>query len=217
MPKKPSGEIGLTRIGKGGSSNLAQLLSVQLPKTKEELELYFAERFLRQYNQGSRVEKISIVDQNDTSDLDFVISGSSAKYLELAEIAPYGQPFIAEVSDGYWIKAYDFSKWIWKTILSKKGDKYGDLSKDVMLLLYGTNWKYYVSQEVLHGLIWTLRNKGCRFHSVFLLQSAGSDQDLLYQLFPCDHSADPARKFKDTRYLNYRPGVSSWNLNPDQE
>ena len=217
MPKKPSGEIGITKISGNGLTTCAQLLPVQLPETKEELELYFAERFLTQFNHEARVEKVSIVSQNDTSDLDFVISGSSANFLELAEISPYGKPFVTEVSDGYWVKVYDFSKWIWEEIISKKSDKYGKLSNDVILLLYGTNWKHYVCQEVLHSLIWTLRNKGCRFHSVFLLQSAGSSQDLLYKLFPSDQSADPARKFRDTKYLNYRPGVNSWNLNPDEK
>lgn len=208
MPRKPSGEIGITKITATPDGQVAEAIPVDLPNDKEGLERYFADRFVFQFNKDCAPgDAINIEKQNDTTDLDFNISGSRAKYLELAEIAPYSEEVGKSALEGQWICVYDYAKWIWTQIILKKKDRYGDVCKDTILLLYIARWEFYISQTVLHCLIWTLQNKGCRFRAVYLMQSSGEDNNLIYCLHPNDHPADPPRKFKDNRYLNGRPGT----------
>ena len=216
MPKKPSGEIGLTKISATPEGQIAEVISINLPNDKEGLEKYFAERFVSQFNKDTPDNPISITQQNDTTDLDFNISGSSAKYLELAEIAPYSEDVGKSALEGQWINVYDFSKWIWKQLIEKKQERYGYVCKDTILLVYVARWEFYISQSILHCLIWTLQNKGCRFHEVFLLQCAGEDVNLLWKLHPNDHPVDHPRKFKKNKYLNGSPGSNGINT-PTQE
>lgn len=207
VAKKPSGEIGVTKITATPGGQVAEVIPVVLPDNKEELERYFADRFISRLNKDdTESPEINIASQNDTSDLDFNISGSSAKYLELAEIAPYSEDVGRSALEGQWINVYEFAKWIWCQLILKKQERYGEVCKDTILLLYITRWEFFVSQTVLHCLIWTLQNRGCRFHRVYLMQSGGTDLDLVYCLYPNDHPADPARKFRDNRYLNGKPG-----------
>ncbi|MFT4151093.1 MAG: hypothetical protein QM656_12925 [Paracoccaceae bacterium] len=168
-------------------------------------------RFIMEVNRGEcRDSPISISKQNDTTDLDFNITGSSAKYLELAEVAPYSEPFGRNALNERWISVYDFAKWIWKKIIENKEGKYGDTCKNTILLLYITRWEFLINQSILHCLIWTLKNKGCRFYSVYLMQSGGDDLNLIYRLYPNDHPADHPRRFRDNKYKNLRPGENSW-------
>jgi len=208
MPKKPSGEIGITKITATSDGQVAEVIPVNLPDDKEGLERYFADRFVFQLNKDSALGgEITIEKQNDTTDLDFNISGSPAKYLELAEIAPYSEEVGKSALEGQWIRVYDYAKWIWKQIIEKKQGRYGDVCKDTILLLYVARWEFYISQTVLHCLIWTLQNKRCRFHAVYLMQSGGEDSNQVYCLHPSSHAADHPRKFKDNRYLNGKPGT----------
>jgi hypothetical protein len=209
LAKKPSGEIGVTKITATSDGQVAEVVSVSLPEDKEGRESYFARRFIARLNKNdAAATDIEIVSQNDTTDLDFNITGSHAKYLELAEIAPYSEDVGKSALNGQWIEVYEFSKWIWQKLILKKQERYGDVSKDTILLLYLTRWEFFISQTVLHCLIWTLQNKGCRFHEVYLMQSGGEDLDLVYRLYPNDHPADPARKFRDNRYMNMKPGTA---------
>lgn len=213
MAAKPSGEIGVTRITATADSQVAELLSVSLPTDKEGLEKYFAGRFVAWLKKnGAAAADIEIVSQNDTGDLDFNIKGSKAKYLELAEIAPYSEDFGKSALGGQWIEVYEFSKWIWQKIILKKQERYGDVSKDTILLLYPTRWEFFVSQPVLDCLIWTMQKKWCRFHEVYLMQSGGEDLDLVLRLYPNNHPAAPARKFRGERYLNLKPGTAEHNI-----
>lgn len=201
MPKKPSGEIGLTKITATSGGQKAELIPVTLPEDKEGLERYFADRFIFQLNKDDALgNKITIIQQNDTSDLDFNISGSPANYLELAEVAPYSEEFGRSALSGKEIRVYDYSKWIWKQIIGKKQERYGEVCKNTILLLYITRWEFFISQTVLHCLIWTLKNKGCHFHAVYLMQSGGEDLNLVYSLYPNSLAPDHPRKFKDNRY-----------------
>lgn len=207
MPKKPSGEIGVTRITATSEGQVAEVVSVVLPEDKEGLEHYFAKRFIARLNKDDvDAIDIEIVSQNDTTDLDFNITGSPAKYLELAEIAPYSENVGKSALEGQWIEVYEFSKWIWQRLIFSKQQRYGDVCKDTILLLYITRWEFLTSQTVLHCLIWTLQKKGCHFHKVYLMESGGEDLDLVYCLYPNNSPADPARKFRDNRYLNMKPG-----------
>ena len=208
MPKKPSGEIGITKISATSDGQIAEVISIDLPDDKEGLEKYFADKFVYQFNKDDPDNPITIIQQNDTTDLDFNISGSPAKYLELAEIAPYSEEVGKSALEGQWINVYDFSKWIWKQLIAKKQERYGGVCKATILLVYVARWEFYITQSILHSLIWTLRNKGCSFHEVFLLQCAGEDAHLLWKLHPNDHSLDHPRKFKENRYLNERPGTN---------
>lgn len=209
MPKKPSGEIGVTKITVTSEDQVAEVVSVALPEDKEGLENYFANRFIARLNKDDAdATDIEIASQNDTTDLDFNITGSPAKYLELAEIAPYSEDVGKSALEGQWIEVYDFSKWIWQKLILKKQERYGDVCRDTILLLYITRWEFFISQTVLHCLIWTMQNKGCQFHKVYLMQSGGEDLDLVYCLYPNNHPADSARKFRDNRYLNMKPGTA---------
>jgi hypothetical protein len=208
MPNKPSGEIGITKITATTDGQVAEVISVDLPDDKEGLERFFADRFVARLNKDNTpAPEIIIVSQNDTTDLDFNIGGSPAKYLELAEIAPYSEDVGKSALEGKWIDVYAFAKWIWTQLILKKQQRYGDVCKNTILLLYAARWEFYVSQSVLHCLIWTLQKKGCRFHGVYLMQSGGEDLDFVYCLHPSDHPTDPARKFRGNRYLNGKPGA----------
>jgi len=213
VARKPSGEIGITKITSSSDGQMAELVHVELPDDKEGLERYFADRFVFQINKDGALEhKIVIDKQNDTTDLDFNISGSRARYLELAEIAPYSEEVGKAALEGQWISVYDFSKWIWKQLVEKKQKRYADVCTHTILLLYTARWEFFVSQTVLHCLIWSLQNKGCRFHAVYLMQSGGEDLNLVYCLYPNDHAADHPRKFRDNRYLNAKPGTDRWDF-----
>lgn len=215
MARKPSGEIGITKIMATADGQIVKLISVDLPNDKEGLEKYFADRFVSQLNKDGVLEdEIVIESQNDTSDLDFNITGSPAKYLELAEIAPYSEKVGKCALEGQWINVYEFSKWIWQQLIEKKQQKYGEVCRDTILLLYTARWEFFISQSVLHSLIWMLQNIGCRFHAVYLMQAGGEDLNLVYCLHPNGHSADHPEKFRDNRYLNGKPGTDQLKI-PD--
>ncbi len=94
-PTKPTGEIGITKVTATNAGQVAELISSDLPTSKEALEQTFATLFVEAYNAGNLQRgtvdpgsSITIVSQNDTTDLDFTIQSDLGDYLELAEVAP---------------------------------------------------------------------------------------------------------------------------------
>jgi hypothetical protein len=204
--KKPSGEIGVTRLTISDGGQHAELIPVPLPTDKEGLERYFADRFLAKLNATPEYgATITIKKQSDTSDLDFIISGSTSRYLELAEIAPYSEEFGKSALQERSINVYEYSKWIWTKIILKKQNKYGSVCGNTMLLLYVTRWEFLLSELVKECLVWTLQAKGCLFHSVYLLHAGGDDLNLVDQLHRSSKTARAARHFKECEYFNLNP------------
>lgn len=217
MAKRRVGEIGSTIIYDDSEGNpIAEICSISLPTNKEELEAYFANRFISISNEKELLGENFIINnakQNDTSDLDFTIDCASAKYLELAELTPLSESFGREAIKNGQIEVYEYSKWIWQRVILAKSDSYGEVAKDVLLLLYVTHWQFFTSDGLIACLSSTLSSKGCKFAAVVILETNGKDLNQPFVVYPTKEvNLPPPRKFKGAKYWNLPPGNSSWTI-----
>jgi len=82
-PRKPTGTTGPLHV----SAEEAEFLQLEFPSTKEEIEEFIVEAFVR--NSDSMPLRISEWKQNHQNDFDFsVVTTEGPKFLELMEIAP---------------------------------------------------------------------------------------------------------------------------------
>ena len=82
-PRKPTGTIGPLHL----SDEEAKFLHFEFPRTKEKIESFIVEAFVR--NSGSIPLRITEWKQNQQNDFDFSVGTTDGpKFLELMEIAP---------------------------------------------------------------------------------------------------------------------------------
>lgn len=158
-PQKPTGVIGYTILSESG----ADFQQIDFPKTKEEIEKFIAESFVRD-NNALPLQTLQITEctQNPQNDFDFMIETSEGqKFLELMEIAPLKKKSYDKAPSDY--NPYDFANDIWEKIKDKR---YGD-SSDICLLLYITNWTFKPDTIVIELLKYFSMHKSHSFQYIF--------------------------------------------------
>lgn len=218
MHKKPSGQIGGTRITHSADKGLsAGLEPIALPGMKAEFEDYFAKRFVPAFNRvlplGPDV-KIEDLKQNEEDGLDFRIGRSVADYLVLGEMAPRSTEFGRAALETGEINVYDFSKWIWQKVIEQKAKKYGSLStRRALLLLHTSYWQFFPHEQLIKCLQSTLVKQGCPFRGVLMLMAGAMDLSHITTIHPYDgEPLPPPRDFLGDLYVNQKPGTNSVNL-----
>lgn len=217
-PTKPTGEISITRVTATNEGQVAELISSNLPTNKEALEQTFATLFVDAYNAGnlqrgtvSPGSSITIVSQNDTTDLDFSIQSDLGDYLELAEVAPLSESFGRAALRTGKFHVLEMARWIYRSLIQRKFIKYGDeLAGRTLLLLYITNWQFLISDRTIECIASLCRTNGCKFAGVYIYQGSAGHLNLVSKVFPWDEGALPSPKaFRDFKLANGRPGQSS--------
>ncbi|TAV81577.1 hypothetical protein [Rhizobium leguminosarum] len=207
MAKRKSGEIGFSRVSISEDGVGAyQYESTKLPDLKEPLEAYFADRFLEVFNRtlplGSDAT-IVVKQQNDTSTLDYDIESSVADFLELAEMTPLSQIWGRETFKTGHCDYYEFSKWVWHSIITEKSRKYGAVSKRTILLLYATHWQFNASPPMIELMRSTLRKNGCPFAAVFYVDVLDdASPAILDSIYPYKGELPPPRVHKGNTQHN---------------
>ncbi|MEJ2378847.1 MAG: hypothetical protein P8Y71_26835 [Pseudolabrys sp.] len=152
IPRKSTRDIGPTKITATPQGQVSEINHTELPETKEELEAYFATRFVAQFNIDSPLgERILINDlkQNDTYDLDFSIKSAIADYLELAELNPRSEPFGRSAYRTCKLNVYEYARCIYFRIITRKARDYGETASRTILLLYFTHWHFFQASKSL--------------------------------------------------------------------
>ncbi len=216
MPEKSTGEIGATLITSGLDGDEARVIHVELPTNKEELEAYFASRFMEEFNRALLMGPgctIASIKQNDTTDLDFQIECTGAKYLELAELNPRSEEFGRAAYRTGRLSVYDYARWIFFRIMRKKGKAYGKVAGETFLLLYSTHWQFLPSERVAECARSHVQTHGCAFAGVFMLLTNGSDLMRIEKLHPIGSERLPKpTAFEPFKLFNLEPGKTKWEI-----
>lgn len=217
-PGRTRGEIGSTLITASASGTEAEVVSADLPANKEELERRFAELFMEEFNRrlpfGEAVA-LSITQQNDTSDLDFLINCPVADYLELAELTPLDTTFGRSALRTGTLRPYDYARWAYQKIIRHKASRYGaDVARKTFLLLYVTHWQFLPSNKMIGCLQSFCIHRPVDFAGIFLMQTNGSDLTFIETISPFAAESRPAPvAYKnEPPYSNGPPGQASWSF-----
>jgi hypothetical protein len=174
----------------------------------------FADAFNEQHPLGKDVE-VTIVKQNDTSDLDFLIRCQVASHLELAELTPLSQDFGKKAFKTGKLNVYEYAKWI-SGLIGKKQNAYGSQTGDIILLLYATHWQFFPSEKVIQCLRSLCRKDACRFSAVFVFLTNGTDLFIPTLIHPYPGwGLRPPKEYAGFTLHNLPPGQSSWGITDD--
>ncbi len=175
-PKKPTGVTGPVRLSGAGS----EFLPLQFPSTKEGIEDFIAEGFVR--SARATGADISLGPHMETDDLDFsaVLAGQEV-YLELTEVAPLGKGGYGAAASSY--RVYDFAESV-SSQIRKKARRYKGVKKPIMLLLYTTDWKFIPSQSSLELVEFWMREGRHGFTRIDWYCSIMHEEGVLFELYP---------------------------------
>lgn len=150
-PRKPTGRIQRAVV----TPRSFDVQRIEFPKTKEEVEKFIAEAYL-ECTKAAGIPVTHCV-QNDTDDFDFnaTIEGRDG-YLELTEIAPLGPGGYESAGQSY--DVVPFATTIADQV-EKKAAKYAGVSESpIVLLLYVTDWRFSVVDQVFEHLQYLMRD-----------------------------------------------------------
>jgi len=195
MPKKPTGKIGFLRI----SSQGIRFIKTNFPSKKEEIEKLIVERFVDKINSGPK-KLIDKFEQNQENDFDFTLyQGSTKKYLELMEIVPSeGGYFISSK----FYKDLEIAQYIVSKIKKNKSDRYDG---NVDLLIYPTDYKFYLSELSLQILGYLIKKSNLKFGGIFYFALIDDKEGNLVLLYPRDYGEVEINKYKDNITFNLDP------------
>lgn len=190
MPKKPTGKTGPIQFNKRG----LKFHKIKFPETKEEIELFIAERYLKFINSVKPIVKE--IRKNPENDFDFTFVGQSGKerYVELMEIVPEG----GYIGAGNSYNNLEMAEYIFKKIKEGKSDRYSS-DKEVELLIYPTDFKFHLSDVCLHLLGYFISQSGTKFNSIFYFSLLDESEGHAHLLFPReeDYTQVNPEDFKD--------------------
>jgi hypothetical protein len=213
--RKPSGLIGRTKITATDHGQVAEYIPVELPEGKEDLESWFGERFIKEFNSaeplGNSIQ-ITSPKKRDTSDLDFTIECPVADYLELVELNPLSEDWGRAAHRTGQLDVHRFAWWIFRRLIKQKMNRYGDTARRTLLVVYSTHWQFFPSDGVIECLRAILTQEGATFPGIFVFRT-NDDLNVIQTVVP--HSgpiAESPRIFKGRTLTNLRPGNYQWAL-----
>lgn len=178
-PRKPTGTIGPLQVSAAG----AEFLQVEFPRTKEEVEHFILEAFIR--DSGSLPLRISEWKQNRQNDFDFSIGTTEGpKFLELMEIAPLEnlRGSYDKAPSSY--KPYDFAEYILAKINGKSERYRGAASSNICLLMYVTDWAFTLSQTVIALLQYWSAHQSHSFQYIFCYSPIDAESGIAHLIYP---------------------------------
>jgi hypothetical protein len=187
--RKPSGRIGPTMFSFGHDGPKAEFQPIPFPKTKEEIEAFIVQGFLRAAQQQGILQSPSLsASQNELNDFDFSLTTPSGnKSLELMEIALLEHLRGAYDKAPLAYKSYEFAQYILKK-LKGKSDRYTtSTGAGLLLLMYITDWRFIMSDTVIALLqYWTLKDKHS-FEGIFCYSPITPQDGIAHLIYPTPH------------------------------
>lgn len=210
--KKPTGKSGpyTAKVTLAGDV-IGAFEKISFPKDKDNIEEYIVSCFIY-----SGVKKfgeyfpISNPHKNKLDDFDFSITTPKGEaYLELMEVAPLELYKGGFESATNMIDRYDIAEFAHSKILSKS-DKYPDkLSNDLILLLYTTDYKFFMSETSLHILSYFCHKSSLKFDVIFMYTPLDEKEGVVNWIYPSDEE-----DFENFDPEQYRGEVI--NLDPEK-
>ncbi len=183
--KKPRGTVGHVIIRP--ERRVAEFVPVEFPRTKAEIERYIVEQALDHAKEIGLNPYLleSTPVQNPENSFDFTLTtGLGEQYLDLMEIAPleYFKASYEQAPDHY--KHGELVDFIYSKIISKS-QKYGLSPRSIIhLLLYNTDWRFYVEERALNLLAYyCLCAKHC-FKSILYFSPDSKAKGALASVYP---------------------------------
>lgn len=201
--RKPTGTTGPLHVSAEG----AEFLQLEFPRTKEEIESFIVEAFVR--NSGSMPLRISEWKQNHQNDFDFsVVTTEGPKFLELMEIAPLEnlRGSYDKAPSSY--KPYDFAAYILAKINGKSERYRGAASSNICLLMYITDWAFTLSPTVIALLQYWTAHQSHSFQYIFCYSPIDTESGIANLIYPT-----PKNFWKSFNPDTYRENVVH-NLSP---
>lgn len=199
--RKPRGKV-QTSVYHGGKPGHWEIVSNELPDSKDEIEHKIALQFLSAVEQrdDSPVRFMGGLEQNQENHVDFsVYTQNGRRMLELMEVAPLEKGGFEGVSQIQ--KPYDLAKWVYEN-LKGKSDKYGPLAKQTILLIYTTDDRFSLGELGESILRHWSNTKSQNFESIFLFKSANEDGTVsVISPRDVDHSFNP-ENYRNQAVLN---------------
>lgn len=208
---KPTGTLGHFTVQNGPDGKVTgSFVTINLPKSKIEIERLTVDRFLSSMNlhlaQSGERFFLSNPVANEENDFDFTVQSTNGKaFLELMEIAPLHGPYDEAPN---LLNIYDFSQVIFEGILHKSQRYPNNMTSDLFLLVYVTHWTFTLSDEVISCLRYWCARTNLVFRAVFSFQSFNDDSGTPNWIFPVppDLLADfDPEKVQKTTVLNLDP------------
>ena len=213
-PMKPVGTTGAITVSGRPSGSEAVFKKLVFPRTKEEIEEFIVNGFLRAARDGKLFTASVSASQNEQNNFDFqlLMNGNVKKYMELMEIAPLehlkGSYDAAPPS----YKPYDFARHIFEKVM-KKSSHYGGVSVGLILLLYVTAWQFVLSETVIALLQFWLTHTPHKFEAIYCYSPIMQDSGVAHLFYPTPREFwcgfDP-EKVRNNEVLNF--DVSTWQI-----
>jgi hypothetical protein len=210
MPReRNTGDTGITKISVDPSGAVIfKKISADIPKQKEEAEMYFAERFISFFNKNNCIDGVRISDfsQNNSDDIDFKITCEIANYLELAETTPLNTDFGKKGFEDGKFCSIEYGDWIFNSIIKKKSNKYGLLSNNIILLIYQTHEKFQLSQFLIEYLCSLCSHNIHNFKAIFIFMTTGGSREealeITEKIWPLEKSFPSPDSYPKSEYIN---------------
>lgn len=183
--KKPTGELGSLRVGSGS----AIYSTHKQPELKNEIEKRVLDLALcAARSKGDDLYNLTNPPiQNPENDFDFtLLTQNGTEYLDLMEVALFQGKGRYEDTP----TSYNIGKMVQKVLegIQKKSKQYGRPSSPVHLLLYSTDWRFYLRSNVLDLLASRVARHKHVFSSIKYVYPDSQGGSVLEHVFP--RSAD---------------------------
>ena len=182
---------------------------IEFSDNKDTIEEYFVSRFIE--SEEAKFGKYFFISnsvKNKLDDFDFSVTTPKGQaYLELMEIAPLEnhKGGHEEASDSYDI--YDLSKYIFSKIESKSRKYPNNLTNELFLLLYVTNYKFCLDDTTSKLLQYFCLSGELKFDVIFMYTPLDETAGNVNWIFPTDEDS-----FKNFNPDYYRGTVLNLNL-----
>jgi hypothetical protein len=201
---KPVGTTGPVVLTHGPQGSTAEFRKLEFPRTKEEIEKFIVQGFLRvaienQFFPAGEIE----ASQNEQDNFDFSLKiQGTLKSLELMEIAPleHLQTTYDKAPESY--KPYDFAKYIFEKIMAKSLRYRASNKGGLILLAYVTDWHFILSVTVVALLqYWLCHTQHC-FEAVYCYSPIENESGVVEVFYPT-----PKDFWKSFDAENYKENV----------
>jgi len=200
--KKPTGNKGSINFTRDEDKSSLSWQKIRFPTDKVEIEKVFCDWYLKKLR-DSGLRDISVV-KNEENDFDFTMKLPFGEvYLDLAEIVLGSQKYSPYENKSKKVDNAQFASAVVK-IVDVKSIKYSALSRvPIHLLLYTTHWRFMPSDVLIRLLQYDLNRTNHRFDSICLICPLGTDDSLLWTLYPAPRSNLTGIDFESIRKQSY--------------
>ncbi|WP_327209456.1 hypothetical protein [Rhizobium leguminosarum] len=85
---------------------------------------------------------------------------------------------------------------MWQSVINAKAKKYGDVSKQTILLLYATHWQFVATDGLLDLLRSTLQKQGNPFAAVAYIMVIGETESFISVIAPFEKRMPTPQHFR---------------------